>query len=957
MNRNASNPAHCTGPGRLARALVAAWLAGLSACGGGGGDDAGGGTPPPQALGAPVSATVGAAGGELAFTASGVAGRLAFPAGSLASDATITVTPVAPAEGEWARVDVSGLSGVLEQPAMLTLTLPAGSTLDPAAGVTQAGSEGDSMLPATLDSASRTVTVAVQRFGSAGEVKAALAAGRGARPLAAGANPGALILNQRLLVQLRVINAEARLRQLQRIGDFSATLELSMSIAALLQSSGLDGYEAQARPWLDRAGASACEELRLAIERALSTPAPAELDLQGRIANAYVTRMSAPVVYWANVAAKLGVSCAGLDPQVAIRQAHERLLALVAATLRARQDIASLKGAVGEAAAAKALSQQGAALSAVGHAAPQQGGPAAVLGAQIRSEVMVPTLEPLRAAHWRAGSVEATQDAYRHSLAVYGGASPLADDLQLVGTTLQVGSYGDLAATQEEGRSTLGRQATPQASVRSATVAARAGGTVHVEGPIQVLKCPAAADERLVVTFEGTEVLSRPSSGDLLLQGRLEFEVDRLLGAAGIQAGNATQHVLRVWRKASGCNAVFGVGDAVVADVTLDFKAARLGAFAATTTRNDPSFQVMAPGAQGRLLLYSRSGAGFAPGLPSPPGHYIASLNPQLQAEWVAEWSLPGEFNANAMATDPAGHLVVVGTNLPAGSAGNYQVVVASFDKNNGQRRWLVTFDSTPNPDAGDPHDFAGPGLAFDATGNIYFGMRAEARFGEKQAYGREPMLVKLDANGVLQWAKPMEGFSASGASMQVVAAAPNGEVVIAWERDKPAVAGESEIAVRRYSPEGQVVRTDLVDQPGYDRLRTLAVSSTGDVLLSSRVDREDPPNGTVYNCYVTRLDASGNLRARVEFARSVWQAAFDGAGRAIVVSQETACAGDLGPLELSAYDADGTRLWSRALGDGGAVALAVDSTGVASLSYLTPTGGGLLGAGALLRFRTDTGP
>lgn len=955
MNSNESKHAVRAGAGRLARALVAAWLACLSACGGGG-DDAGGATPAPVAPGVPVSATVGAAGGELAFTASGVAGRLAFPAGSLASDVVITVTPVAAGAEEWARLEVSGFDGVLEQPAMLTLTLPAGSTLDPAAGVTQAGSEGDAALPSTLDIPSRTVSVAVQRLGGSGEVKAALAAGR-ARPLAAGGNPGTLILNQRLLVQLRVITAEARLRQLQRVGDFSSTLELSLSVAALLQSSGLDGYEAQARPWLDRAGASACEELRLAIERALSTPAPTELDPEGRVAQAFVTRISAPVLYWASVAARLGVSCAGLDPQAAIRQAHERLLTLVATKLNERQDLATLRGAAGEAAAAKALSQQGTALSAVGHAAPQNNDRAAVLGAQVRSEVMLPTLEPLRAAHWRAGSAEATQDAYRHALAVYGAASPLADDLQLVGTTLAVGSYGDAAATQEEGRSTLGRRATPQESVRSATVAARAGGTIHVEGPIQALKCPAATDERLVVTFEGAEVLSRPSSGDLLLQGRLEFEVDRLLGAAGIQAANATQHVLRVWRKASGCNPVFGVGDAVVAELTLDFKAARLGTFTVSSTRNDPSFQVMAPGAQGRLLLYSDSGAGFAPGLPSPPGHYIASLNAQLQAEWVTPWTWPGDFNANAVATDPAGHVVVLGTNLPAGSAGNYQVLVASFDKDNGQRRWLVTFDSTPDPGASDPHDLAGPGLAFDATGNMYFGMRAEARFGEKQRYGREPMLVKLDANGVLQWAKPMEGVALSGAWMQVVAAAPNSEVVIAWERDKPSVAGESEIVVRRYGADGQVVRTDLIDQPGYDRLRTLAVSSTGDVLVNSRVEREDPPNGVVYNCFVTRLDASGNLRSHVEFARSVARADFDGAGRAIVATEGRTCQGEFGPLELSAYDRVGTRLWTRALGQGAVAAWAIDAAGVVSLSYYGSTDGRLLDLGHLLRFRTDSGP
>lgn len=626
----------------------------LAACGSGGdgGADPGAGTPPvappPAApVGDPVSATVGAAGGSVDFTASGVAGSLSFPAGALASATAITVTPVAPAEGEWARLEVSGLDGVLEQPATLTLTLPAGSTLDPAAAVTQTVTEGDALLPATLDPAARKMTVAVQRFGRGGEVKAALAAGGRATPRAVPpGNPGTLILNQRLLVQLRVITAEARFRELQRFGDFSSTLELSMSIAALLQSSGLDGWEAQARPWLDRAGASACENLRLAIERALSTPAPTDLDPEGRVPNAYVTRISAPVLYWSSIADRLGVSCVGLDPRAAIRQAHERVLTLVAAKLRARQDLPTIRGAVGEAAAAKSLHQQGNALGAVGRVAPRASDrPHALgaslasegdrrrldastnpvtLGAQVRDEVMVPALEPLRVAHWGAGTTEATQDHYRYSLAVYGAASPLADDLQMVRTSLQVASA---AGTEALGTGRGGAGTTPNDTVKEITVPARRGGRVDLNGPIDVLHCPNAASERLVIDFEGATVLDRAAAGATLLDAAQRLDVDALLTAANIDPATRGTHTLTLRRVGSACNPVLGLADAVLMRVRLDFLAGE----------PPPPSQITGRVFRGTMLHYympydnpecSRTCLDRNPGSDRCPvnGHYDASL-------------------------------------------------------------------------------------------------------------------------------------------------------------------------------------------------------------------------------------------------------------------------------------------------------------------------------------------
>jgi hypothetical protein len=116
-----------------------------------------------------------------------------------------------------------------------------------------------------------------------------------------------------------------------------------------------------------------------------------------------------------------------------------------------------------------------------------------------------------------------------------------------------------------------GAGATPNETVRELSVATRAGAQVTLAGPIDVLSCPNAAQERLVVDFEGATVLDRASVGARLLDGTLVFEVDALLAAANIRAVDARRHRLRVKRTGSTCNTAFGTADAVLVTVTLDF--------------------------------------------------------------------------------------------------------------------------------------------------------------------------------------------------------------------------------------------------------------------------------------------------------------------------------------------------------------------------------------------------
>jgi hypothetical protein len=960
-------------------ALLCAAL-GLVACGGGGGDGPAPAEPPVVPLGDPVTTTLGPAGGSVAFTASGVAGSLAIPAGALAADTAITVTPVAPGAEEWARVNVSGIDTVLEQPATLTLTLPAGSTLDAAAAVTQLGLDGDVLLPATVDTAARQVVVPVQRFRASARTVEQAADRKHALAALPGDPASTLILNQRLLVRLRVITAESRYQQLVRAGDYSSTLELSMSIAALLQSSGLDGYEAAALPWLQRAQTGACENLRGAMERAQSEPAPTTFDLEGRIGNAYVTRLSAPVLYWSKVANLLGGSCPGLNPSAALTSVHERLLGAIADTLVKRRDLASLKGAVGEAAAAAALKRQADTLAAVQRArqlgddrshalrAAAAGGRSApldaatnpaTLGAQIRDEVMTPALVPIRAGAWQVAGDSGTSDPYRRALQLYGAGSPLADDVQQVGTTLNVGSYATASATTALGQASTGRGATPQQSATTATLDADVAGEVRLTGPIDVLKCPDAASERLVIEFEGAQVLDRPSSGDRLLQGSLTFRVPDLLRAAGVDAQNATRHSLRVKRVGSGCNATFGTADAVLSTLVLDLQPPRLGNVALAAQRGNALFELVAGGPRDELYVFSSfSGVSLSPSLVGTPMRYLARLDAQLRPRWVAEWTEAAEsfFTPHSLAFGPDGHPIVLGSEYGL-AAGTDAVVVASFDKDTGARRWLRRLKAASANVLPFASIFAWPGLVATADGHVVFAVQTNGRLGDKTSSDRRSMLVRLDGSGALVWGRELPDDS----NLLFVGPGSNGGFAVVHfivRQNASAQITAYDAVLHRYDGAGSAsgsTKLRSLSDPALYRLGMgpPAFSADGDVLLGTCASYDTA--GAPVNCELGLFDAQGAPRFRQSLPWQPLQVALDRNLRAIASGIDGGgfvAAGDT--AWIGAFDANGTGLWSRSLGAVNPWALTADATVGTLLTYRQEPPNGV---GALLRFRTEAGP
>lgn len=552
-------------------ALICSLLLVAAIAGCGGGDDGPApttATPPAvQPPGTPVSATIGAAGGELAFTASGIGGTLRFPAGTLAGDTVVTVTPLAPATGEWARVRIDGPVGVLDEPATLTLRLT-DAVGRMAAGVRIDGT-GQLPLPTRASADRRELAISVQAFADPAPATAPVRAqSTPVTALAASAPPPVIGAQRDLSAQITLDALRRSIEAHEREVSVHTGLDANLAAAAVRQMiNGNDPAEARlALQEIATATDKACTQLRVTLLAAQSATVPADLNARDETeSRQWIFQVLAPALYWQAVVMKLGGDpCANADVYGVLNAKLAELLAWVQAKTTARHDADGTGRIVAPVPQMASLARHARILDAP------------PLETRLVSGFVEPAMLPLRAITWAADAptqahyllvLSLVQDRY---VGLYVG--PFRDDAQMVRTRVQAQSRSTAGGTTEIlDQATGGGGATPNQTLRDLTLAARAGAQVTVAGPIDVLSCPAAAQERLVIEFEGAVVLDRPSAGARLLEGNVVFEVDALLAAANIRAVDARRHRLLVKRVGSTCNTAFGSTDTVLVTITLDF--------------------------------------------------------------------------------------------------------------------------------------------------------------------------------------------------------------------------------------------------------------------------------------------------------------------------------------------------------------------------------------------------
>ncbi len=535
-------------PRRLQAALVLAATLIVSACGGG--EDAA-----PVPPGPPATQSVDATGGKIVLTASGIKTTLDIPAGALPAATSITVTPVAPLAGESARVIITPSNLRFAQPVSVIFELPVGRTPNKAAAVVQRLNGRSLIHASTVDATARTVKAqfdVLGQFTRSSATSARILARAHALAASAPDTPpeGTLSLQDQADVAARVAEAQAELVNLQVDQSFDKAIVLKLSIAELLQSTGLDGYVAQAVPWLESAKVSACAAFAQASQRASAQEINnlGDYDLFGR-----------GVLYWDGIVQRLGGDpCPGPSADTVMQAMLAQLTAYMTGKVATPQPAAAFAPLANEVNTAVELGRQATTLGVQG------------VEAHTDSVFVQPVMQPLRNAAFATAGQSGDQQAYLPLLAALPNVSELQHDAQYADTTLTLVSKDASGAVL--GTRTLGRGASPGAEVTTATVRADVAGSIELSGNVAVLHCPSAASERLQTHFEAVQVDDLASVGDALLPSgqMLVHGLPALLASAGIAPANATQATFTIRRAGSSCAQTFGTADATLVTITLD---------------------------------------------------------------------------------------------------------------------------------------------------------------------------------------------------------------------------------------------------------------------------------------------------------------------------------------------------------------------------------------------------
>ena len=227
---------------------------------------------------------------------------------------------------------------------------------------------------------------------------------------------------------------------------------------------------------------------------------------------------------------------------------------------------------------------------------------------------------------------------------------------------------------------------------------------------------------------------------------------------------------------------------------------------------------------------------------------FLVKLDANGVHQWSKAFSAPSPQYGASLATDAQGNVVLLvngyntidfgGGGLT--SAGNYDIYVAKFDTN-GNHLWSKRYGSA--------NDDRGTGIAVDASNNIVFSARSDAAldFGGGPVAGNgalDAIVVKLDANGGLVWAKRFgDGANQFAADVQIDAG--NNVIVtggfesnVNFGGGNLTAQGPIDAFVAKLTPAGAHVWSKRYGAAGVNlSLLSLTVDSGGDVTAVGSLD------------------------------------------------------------------------------------------------------------------------
>lgn len=244
----------------------------------------------------PVTATITPKGGTVrAISDDGATFTLTFPAGAVVEPLKITLTPRAPEQGSWARFELSPAGTQLKAPVEITLTAPANRTVVTSSTFYFGSGEERTLVPTTVDPASRTLTTRTLLLGYAPV--------SGAGNIRAQANDSDFLNVADIECQIALDSLQQRF-EMARLYSFSSPQsahQLALEIEATKKICADDPEALNA--WLASARPVACNKYRDATANA----ALIESDTYEKL-----LELVREVLFWESMKQVLGTDCDGL---------------------------------------------------------------------------------------------------------------------------------------------------------------------------------------------------------------------------------------------------------------------------------------------------------------------------------------------------------------------------------------------------------------------------------------------------------------------------------------------------------------------------------------------------------------------------------------------------------------------------------------------------------------------
>jgi hypothetical protein len=908
--------------GGWAKALWWVLAAAMAGCSSGSGDDPV--APPPPVVQPPppplppvgtvVSQTIGAAGGTMNAVSSDVAVTLTVPANAVDGNVVFTITPVAPAPGERMRLRISPSGVQFAAPVQVSFTWPTGAAPTAEAAVFAVNGTQSVMLATTVDVPARRASASFTYL----PVDPAAVGGASTHKMeqqAAPGDSGSLSLDDQQNVEERVQNAQRILDALIAEGNHEQAVRLQLAIAALLQSTGLDGFEARARPWLEGAKTSACRVL----SDVLATGQNATIDAYGDY-----QRYAEPIVNWASIAQSLGgPACAGADTNVVANT----LNALIERELERVQnrELAPTNKAGGLASRAHAIDvvNMRRAWSAVASTI-QVAERASVLAypnlvAETQQRFLAPLNPRLQASaiELSRGDDAGKQNTFAEGIAAHrrtmipnptrvflAPIARLTTNAQYALTNINLAtrarivpmSKGGDAQPQAMSATTLrvGGGSGPDQEVTTGTMQIDADGSVELAGEIAVLHCPTPASERLVVEFEGHVVSNTNAVGNRHLGSALTLEASTLLAAANIRPEDARQHPLTIRRVGSTCNEAFADGDRTLATITLDFTPKRWRDVETLATASYLTATGGVVDSRGRAtMIWAAATAAGAP-------LSLLSRTVDAAGNWGAEENVDGGVSGGSgiallqVGADSAGNLIAVWRTGRAISqnVSEWRIWTNRRDASTGLWGTPESLTSAMSNVAGP----AVPDLAVSASGDAILSLvESPHQDLEDPALTADTLFVRRYSALTQSWGAP-EQLATTGVENAFVAIDDAGNGIVAWGQsqrlsfDFPP-GDRFWIRARRYDTQGGVSQATLAEQPDfYLYLRGIEMNARGDAIVLWR--RAEYTTGNFYSLVAADFRAAtGSWGEAVQIVRdgradaSYQGLALDRAGNALVLT------------------------------------------------------------------------